>query len=75
MYGSYTDVSGGMAADSYMALTGGVSEDIDLRKMTMEPPQLHTRVRNALFSGAAVTCSVPVSECKDNVRESESSDE
>ncbi|XP_048755739.2 calpain-9-like [Ostrea edulis] len=59
MYGSYTDVSGGMAADSYMALTGGVSEDIDLRKMTMEPPQLHTRVRNALFSGAAVTCSVP----------------
>ncbi|XP_061185731.1 calpain clp-1-like [Saccostrea echinata] len=59
MYGSYTDVSGGMAADSYMALTGGVPEDINLKKMTMEPEQLHSRVRHALSSGAAVTCSVP----------------
>lgn len=61
MYGSYTDVSGGMASDSYMALTGGVPEDINLRELNMEPDQLHTRVRNALSSGAAVTCSVPVS--------------
>nr|XP_034308910.1 calpain-1 catalytic subunit-like isoform X2 [Crassostrea gigas] len=59
MYGSYTDVSGGMASDSYMALTGGVPEDINLRELNMEPDQLHTRVRNALSSGAAVTCSVP----------------
>ncbi|XP_078321159.1 calpain-9-like [Crassostrea virginica] len=59
LYGSYTDVSGGMASDSYMALTGGVPEDINLKELTMEPDQLHTRVRNALSSGAAVTCSVP----------------
>ena len=62
LYGSYTDVSGGMASDSYMALTGGVPEDINLKELTMEPEQLHTRVRNALSSGAAVTCSVPVRE-------------
>ncbi|XP_062574452.1 calpain-A-like [Saccostrea cucullata] len=59
MYGSYPEVSGGTAADSYMALTGGIPEDIDLKKMSMDPDQLHTRVRNALSSGAAITCSVP----------------
>lgn len=59
MYGSYTEVSGGISSDSYMALTGGVPEDIDLRKLNMEPDQLHTRVRNALYSNAAVTCGTP----------------
>ncbi|XP_022303003.2 calpain-1 catalytic subunit-like isoform X1 [Crassostrea virginica] len=57
LYGSYTEVSGGSASDSYMALTGGVPEDINLKELTIEPEQLHTRVRNALSSGAAVTCS------------------
>lgn len=61
MYGSYTEVSGGVSSDSYMALTGGVPEDFDLRKLDMEPDQLHTRVRNALYSNAAVTCGTPVS--------------
>lgn len=61
MYGSYTEVSGGVSSDSYMALTGGVSEDIDLRELNMGPDQLHKRVKNALSSGAAVTCGTPVS--------------
>lgn len=61
MYGSYTEVSGGASSDSYMALTGGVPEDIDLKKLDMEPDQLHTRVRNAIYSNAAVTCGTPVS--------------
>nr|XP_034308923.1 calpain-8-like [Crassostrea gigas]XP_034308924.1 calpain-8-like [Crassostrea gigas]XP_034308925.1 calpain-8-like [Crassostrea gigas] len=59
MYGSYTEVSGGVSSDSYMALTGGVPEDFDLKKLDMEPNQLHTRVRNALYSNAAVTCGTP----------------
>ncbi|XP_061185730.1 calpain-A-like [Saccostrea echinata] len=59
MHGSFPEVSGGTAADSYMALTGGIPEDIVLEKMSMDPTQLHTRVRNALSSGAAITCSVP----------------
>lgn len=61
MYGSYTEVSGGASSDSYMALTGGVPEEIDLKKLDMEPDQLHTRVGNALYSNAAVTCGTPVS--------------
>lgn len=61
MYGSYTEVSGGVSSDSYMALTGGVPEEIDLTKLHMDPGQLHTRVRNALYSNAAVTCGTSVS--------------
>ena len=58
-HGGYTQIYGGWAGNSFIALTGGVAERVDMDDI--KPPQLFKRVKNALKSGSVIACSVPVS--------------
>ncbi|XP_033762963.1 calpain-2 catalytic subunit-like isoform X2 [Pecten maximus] len=58
-YGSYEAVTGGLTADSFIALTAGVPEMIDIQKGKTCGPVLFKRIRNAISSGAMVACTVP----------------
>ncbi|XP_060076489.1 calpain-5-like [Ylistrum balloti] len=58
-YGSYEDVTGGQSAASFVALTSGVPEEIDLRSGEVTPNEVFVRVTNAHRSGAMVACAVP----------------
>ncbi|XP_021367799.1 calpain-1 catalytic subunit-like [Mizuhopecten yessoensis] len=58
-YGSYEAVTGGLTADSFIALTAGVPEMIDIAKGQTSGDSLFNRIANALRSGAMVACTVP----------------
>ncbi|XP_069110491.1 calpain-2 catalytic subunit-like isoform X2 [Argopecten irradians] len=58
-YGSYEAVTGGLTADSFIALTAGVPEMIDIQKKDVSARALFNRITNALRSGAMVACTVP----------------
>ena len=62
-HGSYNAVYGGQPGDAFLALTGGVAERIDFEESDEKPRKLYSRIRNAINSGALVTCTVPVSVC------------
>ncbi|ESP05624.1 hypothetical protein LOTGIDRAFT_102635 [Lottia gigantea] len=57
-HGSYDEVYGGQPGDAYLALTGGVSERIVFEDHRIEPIKLFHRIRNALRTGALVSCGV-----------------
>ncbi|KAJ8314394.1 hypothetical protein KUTeg_008955 [Tegillarca granosa] len=59
LHGSYAAVTGGLAADAYIALTGGVAEQIDFDKMQISAAELFRRIDIASKSGALMTCTVP----------------
>ena len=52
-------MKGGCAGDAFVTLTGGVEEDLMLDKVA--PPELFSRLDNAIRAGAILACSVPVS--------------
>ncbi|XP_070210636.1 calpain-1 catalytic subunit-like isoform X2 [Littorina saxatilis] len=58
-HGSYNAVYGGQPGDAYLALTGGVAERIDFEDSDDKPRKIFSRIRNAVNSGAHVTCVVP----------------
>ncbi|XP_048237270.1 calpain-3-like [Haliotis rufescens] len=59
LHGSYNAVYGGQSSDAYMALTGGISERLDFEEDNIDPDSLFRRVRNSLYTGAFVSCTVP----------------
>ncbi|XP_041366750.1 calpain-1 catalytic subunit-like [Gigantopelta aegis] len=59
LHGSYNAIYGGQASDAYLAMTGGVAERVDFDEQRPEPVHLYNRVRNALQTGALVSCTVP----------------
>lgn len=63
-HGGYPKIYGGWAGNSFIALTGGVAERVEVDDI--DSKQLFRRVKNALKSGSVIACSVPVSSggCK-----------
>ncbi|XP_048237272.1 calpain-A-like [Haliotis rufescens] len=61
LHGSYNVVSdeGGYPSDAYLTLTGAVAEKVSFDYDDPDPDQLFRRLRNALHTGALVTCAVP----------------
>ncbi|XP_067649182.1 calpain-11-like [Haliotis asinina] len=61
LHGSYNVVSdeGGYPSDAYITLTGGVAEKVSFNYDDPDPTELFRRLRNALRTGALVTCAVP----------------
>ncbi|KAK7504434.1 hypothetical protein BaRGS_00004300, partial [Batillaria attramentaria] len=57
-HGSYNAASGGHPGDSYMNLTGGVSENIE-HKEVKDNDEFYARIKNAINSGSQVISSVP----------------
>ncbi|OWF55497.1 Calpain-B [Mizuhopecten yessoensis] len=58
-YGSYEAVTGGQSAASFVALTSGVPEEVDLKSGEVTADELFVRMTNAHRSGAMVACAVP----------------
>ncbi|XP_033761572.1 calpain-5-like, partial [Pecten maximus] len=58
-YGSYEAITGGQSAASFVALTSGVPEEVDLTTGEVTPYEIYVRLTNAHRSGAMVACAVP----------------
>ena len=57
-HGGYPKIYGGWAGDAFITLTGGVAERVEMDNVS--PPELFSRIKNALKSGSVIACSCPV---------------
>ncbi len=64
-HGGYRPVFGGWAGDAYVALTGGVSERVDLARVDCD--ELYSRVSHALQGGAVIAASAKVRHERDQL--------
>lgn len=60
-WGGYSNIEYGYIHDTYLSLTGGVYEAINLERTRMKPGDIYYRIKRAIAQGAQVGCAVSVS--------------
>ncbi|XP_061167191.1 calpain-A-like [Saccostrea echinata] len=57
-WGGYTSIEYGYIHDTYLSLTGGVYDAINLEKTRLKPGDIYYKIRRGIAQGAHVGCSV-----------------
>ncbi|XP_048754748.2 calpain-A-like [Ostrea edulis] len=57
-WGGYSNIEYGYIHDTYLSLTGGVYEAINLERTRMKPGDIYYRIKRAIAQGAQVGCAV-----------------